>query len=33
MRGAQDTFLQRITFTVDLPDDRQRTFVTYVSDQ
>lgn len=33
MRGAQDTFLQRITFTVELPDDRQRTFVTYVSEQ
>jgi prepilin-type N-terminal cleavage/methylation domain-containing protein len=33
MRGAQDTFLQRITFTVELPDERQRTFVTYVSEQ
>ena len=32
MSGAQETFLQRVTFTVELPNDRQRTFVTYVSD-
>ena len=33
MRGSQDTFLQRITFTVEMPDERKRTFVTYVSEQ
>lgn len=33
MRGAQDTFLQRITFTVDMPNERRSTFVTYVAEQ
>jgi prepilin-type N-terminal cleavage/methylation domain-containing protein len=33
MRGAQGTYLQRITFTVEMPDERKRTFVTYVSEQ
>lgn len=33
MRGAEDTYLQRVTFSVKMPDGRLETFVTYVAKQ
>lgn len=33
MRGGESTFLQRVTFNVQMPDGRQETYVTYVSKQ
>jgi Tfp pilus assembly protein PilV len=33
MRGADETFLQRVVFSVEMPDGRRETFVTYVTRQ
>lgn len=33
MRGADGVGLQRVTFRVDMPDGRQETYVTYVTNQ
>jgi len=33
MSGSDETFLQRVTFTVRMPDGRLETFVTYVAKQ
>lgn len=33
MRGTAETQLQRVTFTVQMPDGTQETFVTYISQQ
>jgi prepilin-type N-terminal cleavage/methylation domain-containing protein len=33
LRGADGVGLQRVTFRVDMPDGRQQTFVTYVTNQ
>lgn len=33
LNGASETFLQRITFVVDMPDGRQEKFTTFVSKQ
>jgi len=33
LRGAEDTFLQRVTFTVSMPDGRNESFVTYIAEQ
>lgn len=33
MSGADETYLQRVTFTVKMPDGRLETFVTYVAKQ
>lgn len=33
MPGSDETYLQRVTFTVNLPDGRHETFVTYVAKQ
>jgi uncharacterized protein (TIGR02598 family) len=33
MRGTDETYLQRVTFTVKMPDGRVENFVTYVAKQ
>jgi Tfp pilus assembly protein PilV len=33
MRGGDSTFLQRVTLTVQMPDGREETYVTYVAKQ
>lgn len=33
MRGGDTSYLQRVTFTVQMPDGRQETYVTYVAKQ
>ncbi len=33
LRGAAEVYLQRVTFTVTLPDGREETFVTFVAKQ
>lgn len=33
MHGSDETYLQRVTFTVKMPDGRLETFVTYVAKQ
>jgi len=33
LRGGDSTYLQRVTFTVQMPDGRQEVYVTYVSKQ
>ncbi len=33
LRGAEDVFLQRVSFTVELPNERSQSFVTYIAEQ